>query len=442
MSETTWQPILAGASAARAREVIAAIAADLAEMSPAAEAEADDQESPAFSLAAGDAGQALFFAYLDLALPGSGWEEAALARLERAIEAAGAIETFPGLYSGFTGVAWVLEHFQAPMFGDPGPGDAAPEYDPGAEIASALVPYLAQSVTPQDYDLISGLAGVGTYALERLPRSFGRECLEHLAARLEETAEERPEGFSWHTPPALILEKDRATYPRGYYNLGVAHGVPGVIGLLAGMCAAGVAAAPARRLLDGAVAWLLAQNQGPAAESCFSYHAGPDSTFTSTRLAWCYGDLGVAVTLLASARAVGHGGWEREALAIGRAAAARAPRPEEIARSADYGLCHGAAGVGHLFNRLYQASGDPCFRTAATIWFERALAAAQPGAGVGGYLALLSDGDDQLAWRPDPGFLTGAAGIGLALLATTEAVEPAWDRVLLASLPPRRDLPR
>src|ERR1700730_13105373 len=108
MNETTGQPILAGASATRAHEVIAAIAADLAAMSPAGEPEAYDRTSPAFSLAAGDAGQALFLAYLDLARPGGGWEEAAIARLERAIEGAGATETYPGLSSGFTGVAWVL----------------------------------------------------------------------------------------------------------------------------------------------------------------------------------------------------------------------------------------------------------------------------------------------------------------------------------------------
>ena len=36
----------------------------------------------------------------------------------------------------------------------------------------------------------------------------------------------------------------------------------------------------------------------------------------------------------------------------------------------------------------------------------------------------------------EPGFLTGAAGIALALLAAVSDVEPAWDRVLLVSIPP------
>jgi|HubBroStandDraft_3_1064219.scaffolds.fasta_scaffold00340_6 hypothetical protein len=451
---SSWQPILNDEAAARAVRAIAAIAGDLLEMPPRAP-KPGQRISPPFSLAEGDAGQALLFAYLDLAHPGQGWEEAALARLHRAIEAAGAIQTFPGLYSGFTGVAWVVEHFQSPELGteagNPGGGeestgedsageDSAEDHDPGAEIAAALAQYLEQPPNPEEYDLISGLVGVGAWALERWPRPFARECLERVAERLAETAEERPEGLTWLTPPELVPERERAQHPRGYHNLGVAHGVPGVIALLAGMYAAGVAGGSARRLLDGAVSWLLAQNQGPQALSCFGYYAGSESASTTTRLTWCYGDPGVAAALFAAARAVGHAGWEREALAIGRAAARRTLRPEERARVPDTGLCHGAAGVGHLFNRLYQASGEESFQVAARIWFEQALASARPGAGVGGFLALHSDADNQLDWQPDAGFLTGSAGIGLALLAATQPTEPAWDRVLLASLPQRRDL--
>jgi hypothetical protein len=35
----------------------------------------------------------------------------------------------------------------------------------------------------------------------------------------------------------------------------------------------------------------------------------------------------------------------------------------------------------------------------------------------------------------DPGLLTGAAGIALALPAAITPVEPAWDRMLLVSIP-------
>jgi hypothetical protein len=42
-----------------------------------------------------------------------------------------------------------------------------------------------------------------------------------------------------------------------------------------------------------------------------------------------------------------------------------------------------------------------------------------------------------VTWIADPGLLTGASGIALALLAATTDMEPAWDRMLLVAAPPR-----
>jgi hypothetical protein len=86
---------------------------------------------------------------------------------------------------------------------------------------------------------------------------------------------------------------------------------------------------------------------------------------------------------------------------------------------------------------MYQATGDPCLAEAARFWFEQTLRMRRPGRGVGGYEAWQLDDDGQVTWVADPGLLTGAAGIALALLAATTDVEPAWDRMLLVSVPPQ-----
>jgi hypothetical protein len=431
-----WRPLLTGEAALRARGAVDEIAAALAALSAVAE------ESPAsprdLSLAGGQAGLALFFSYLDAARPEEGHDETAMAHLERAIMGTAELPAAAGLYSGFAGVAWVLEHLTGRLFDPEGE-------DPGEEIAAILADHLERSPWRGDYDLISGLVGFGVYALERLPRPGGRECLERIVARLAETAEPQTEGLTWHTSPELIGPFQRDTFPEGYYNLGVAHGVPGVIGFLgealgsfagdtAGLPAS--AAAEARRLLAGAVDWLSAQRLPPGAASLFPYNSAPGKTPTPSRLAWCYGDLGIAAALLTAVRAVGTAppAWEETALAAARQAAAR---PAEGAGVIDTGLCHGAAGVGHLFNRLYQASGDPALGEAARAWFDRALAQYQPGEGIGGFRTWMPTGTDrmgELGWGDDPGFLTGAAGIGLALLAATTPVAPDWDRVLLSSI--------
>jgi lantibiotic modifying enzyme len=426
---SSWSPILSPEAADRALRVAEEIAADVRRS-----AEERRPEEPSWlrrgpSLAGGDAGEAYFFTYLDLVRPGQGYDDLAMTLLERAIEATGSLQAPPGLYSGFSGVAWTLEHLRGRLFEDDG-GE-----DPGEEVIAALDEHVSLSPWRGHYDLISGLVGFAVYALERLPRPGGRECLERIVARLAETAERRSDGVTWLTGPDLMIDRDLELYPQGNYNLGVAHGVPGVIGVLAQACAAGL---DARDLLDGSVAWLLNQKRPEGSEggSIFPYNvalAGAEAK--PTRLAWCYGDLGIAATLLMAARTVGEESWEREAVGIARAAAAR--QDEKEAGVIDAGVCHGASGAGHLFNRLYQATGDPVLRDAALFWLERTLSYQKPGKGVGGYEMWTVGEALELDWRSDPGFLTGSSGVGLVLLAAASAVEPEWDRVLLADIPGR-----
>jgi lantibiotic modifying enzyme len=425
---SSWSPILSPEAADRALRVVEEIAADVRRST-----EEQQPEEPTWlrrgpSLAGGDAGEAYFFTYLEQVRPGRGFDDLAMALLERAIEATGSLQAPPGLYSGFSGVAWTLEHLRGRLFEDDG------EEDPGEEVIAALIDHVGLSPWRGHYDLISGLVGFAVYAVERLPRSGGRECLERIVARLAETAERRPDGgVTWLTEPDLMIDRDLEVYPRGNYNLGVAHGVPGVIGVLAQACAAGL---DARDLLDGSVAWLLGQRMPEGTGSAFPYNVAPGGGEPKpTRLAWCYGDLGIAAALLMAARTVGEESWEREAVEIARGAAARLDT--KVAGVVDAGICHGAAGAGHLFNRLYQATGDPVLREAALFWIEQTLGFHKPGKGVGGYEMWTVGEGLELDWRSDPGFLTGSSGVGLVLLAAASAVEPEWDRVLLADIPGR-----
>jgi lantibiotic modifying enzyme len=421
----TWVPILEGEAAALASDAVTTVA----------EAIGIDASLPARNmgpgLAAGAAGIALFFEYLDRALPGAGYGEIAQQRLECAIDAIASSTQVAGLFGGFTGVSWVVEHLQsrATRRGD--------EEDPNEDIDAALLDHLLLTPWMYDYDLVGGLVGYGVYALERLPRPSAVACLDLIVRRLEEIAQPRPEGLAWHTPFHLLPEPNRPWFPYGDDNLGVAHGTPGVIALLARICASGVATGQVRTLLVRAVSWLLAQKLPKNKESVFPYGVGQDVEIRPARTAWCYGDLGIAVALLAAGRAAEEPAWEREALGLARTIA---QRPPESCGVNDASLCHGAAGLGHLLNRLYQATGDPDLLGAARAWFGRALGYWEPGRGIGGFLAFTTpdNNPDKLVWQEDSGFLIGSAGVGLALLAAISGVEPVWDRMLLVSPLPEK----
>ena len=412
-----WLPVLDGTARARALAAISEIVAALPD--PQSEEVSDA------SLAAGTAGLAVLCAYLSRA--GLDDNENATQFLAAALNSISSQPMSPSLYGGFTGIAWTTAHLQEQLFD--------PDDDPNEAIDETLRTYLDQSPWTEDYDLIAGLVGIGVYALERLPRALAGECLERVVDRLDETAERTLNGVTWFTRPELVPDWQRALCPDGYYNLGLAHGVPGVIALLGEACAAGVTLQKARPLLDGAVMWLMQQRSKSSMQSTFSSWAGPGIEGGDCRLAWCYGDAGIAAALLVAARSVHQEEWEQQALEIARRAMGREP---EAAGVQDAGLCHGAAGLGHIFNRFFQATGEEGFRQAARYWFERTLALRRPGQGLGGFSAYRAFNNSQEEyWEDQVGILEGAAGIALALLAAVTDIEPSWDRMLLVSIPPR-----
>lgn len=419
----TWTPILEGEQAAQAAVAIDAVAEAISKGPLPA-------RNQGAGLAAGEAGIALFYEYLDRVHPGAGHGEIAQQRLERAIEILASSSQFPSLFAGFTGVSWVVEHLQGGMIEEE-------DEDPNADIDAALLDHLRQISWPCEFDLVGGLVGYGVYALERLPRPSAAACLELVVERLAEIAQPRPGGLAWHKPYEMLPEPNKPWYPKGTDNLGVAHGTPGVIALLARVCTSGVAAERAHSLLTRAVPWLLAQKLPEDAISVFPYSVGLEVKIRPARNAWCYGDPGIALALLLAGRSAGEPAWEREALDVARRAARR---PPENCHVEDAGLCHGAAGLGHLLNRLYQATGEPELLEAARAWFGRALDYWEPGRGIGGFLGYTPPDDDfdALVWNEEAGFLAGSAGMALALLAASSGVDPAWDRVLLISPLPEK----
>lgn len=279
------------------------------------------------------------------------------------------------------------------------------------------------------YDLISGLVGIGVAALEGVPN---RALIAQVIAQLAALAERDGAHATWFTPPAQLPEWQRAECPGGYHNVGLAHGVPGVIGFLAAVIEAdldddGQAAA----LLRDAVAWLEAAVPARAPRR-FPAWLAPEAGRAPAKAAWCYGDAGVAIVLVRAARALRDHAMETRAVAMARTLASL---PTADSGVIDTALCHGAAGVAHILNRLYQATGDAATGDAARRWYGQLIELRRPGVGIGGFQVVRGVGAD-LAWVDDADLLAGVGGVALALLAATSPVEPSWDRLLLCELAP------
>jgi hypothetical protein len=352
-----WAPLVDGDAATAALSAVRAIAIELA-----------DTRQPGVAV-----DRTLFWAYacehLDEPFAYTAYD-AALDDLVAELRAGAAT---PALHGGLAGIGWTLAHVL---------DDAEPLL---STVDEALLGALAGEA--REHDLISGLVGIGVYFLERDTQA-AHDGLAYVIGRLERAAVRSDDGLAWHTSPATLPTAYAQAWPDGFVDCGVAHGVPGAIAFLA--------RAGAHRLCGEATRWLLAQRHG----GYFPSRIAAGRPRTRARSAWCYGDPGIAVALYPADRGA--------ALALAREAARRAPDDCGVR---DASLCHGAAGLAHLYNRLAQATGDAELAAVARTWLERAL-----------------------AMRPvDPGahLLDGTVGVGLALLAATTRTEPRWDRLLL-----------
>ena len=374
-----WQAALTGRLAASALERVRSIA-DRLERAPAA---------PAPELAL----RALFLAACDEAFPGRGHRRSGELLLERAVALAEDQPLLPRLHGGILTVAWVVDQLAR-----------------GEELTSHVDDALGDELATWsgDHDLIFGLAGAGLYALARGRTDLAARALDKLEAAATPLEECR---LAWYTPPEWMLAEQQAATPLGHYNAGVAHGAAGIAGFAARALARGVHRACAAGLIAGAIAWLDSiALAGDARFPCWvagaAGYRATEPPARAARSAWCYGDPGVAAQLWAAGAAASRPDWQERAVALARAALAR---PVDAARIGREGLCHGAAGFAHIMNRLAQASGDRELARGAVAWYQRAM---------------------ELA--PDnPWFLTGACGIGLALLAAVSDAPPTWDALLL-----------
>jgi lantibiotic biosynthesis protein len=403
----SWEPLLTGDLAEQADLAVSAI-------SEALQGPLPDVNS--YSLSAGHSGVALFFGYLSLARSEEKFADLASEHLSQAVDSVAA-DPSPalGLFSGLSGLGWTWHHLSQ-ILGEETDASATAELDEIILEAVRATPW------EWDWDLISGLAGIGLYALSHPEPSFAEEAARQVVDRLAELAIECPTGIAWRTEAGLMTPTNAKAYPAGRFDQGVAHGVPGVIGFLGATYERGIAREQTRALLDGALAWMSANMRPDDGGSRFTYYP---PVMDDARSGWCYGDPGVSAVLLRTGGSVGDKPCRDLAVCV---ACRTACRPFERTGVVDATLCHGTAGLGHLFNRAFQATGEEGLRKAATAWFHRTLEMRRPGKGVGGFLNWWPEIKE---WRGESGFLVGSAGIALALLSALYPIEPRWDMPFL-----------
>lgn len=212
-------------------------------------------------------------------------------------------------------------------------------------------------------------------------------------------------------------------------NLGLAHGIPATVSVLSRFYSEKLRSPLLEDLVVRSVNYILSSKNKPE-KKCISLYPGyidDAGQGENSRMGWCYGDLGIAFSLLQAGRSMGREDWIEESMRIADHAAQR--RDMDTNMVYDASLCHGTAGQAHMFNRFYQATRRESCREAAVYWAGKTLQMAQHDDGFGGYKSFYYNE----GYKNNIGVLDGSAGIGLSLISLVSAIEPRWDSAFLLS---------
>lgn len=329
------------------------------------------------------------------------------------------------LSCGLSGTAWALQSLTSEGFINITSSNAFEEVD--YLLNGSIEEYFKED----SHDLISGVLGIGIYFLERFPHSHSDESLKKIILFLKRSAIVDQQGMRWESK---WFKNGNGEKKSSTYDLGLAHGIPGMIFFLSKAFYFGIEKKVCFEMLSAIIDWLLLKRLPDSEISLFPSiaHDELSSKSNSSRLAWCYGDLSIATALWEAGSSTKNAFWKNYSINLLLKSCLR----KEVAETQilDTCLCHGSSGVAHIYNRFYQRTKISEFENSALFWYQKTLEFSCHEGGIAGYKFWLNlVGDLKGKWLNEINFIEGVTGTGIALLASIDKSEPKWDKCLMLS---------
>ncbi len=381
-------------------------------------------ENIPFSLISGKGGVVLFFAYIFKFFKNDKYGDIALKLLEDIISESNQIGNNYSLANGFSGLGWLFQHLVNIDFLHPSEVEVLDSLD-------AMI-YDSLETNAENYDLLYGLIGKGVYFLERKDSVYSGKALKKIVHLLYENAMSPNSEFAyWIDSLNSELNNDTTI------SLGLAHGMSGIVSFLIEINQQGIETLKTGELIDQAVKWIFKQKLTTKDRtSIFPAYQGENS---SSRMAWCQGDLGILIML----EKLNERNLFTDKIQLLKTCLDRDLESSYVDcqihnKLLDVTFCHGTSGIMHLFNRL---SLNNQINNASKIqyWLKKTLDSIATNRSTllsktGVTTFSLGEDNTNKIWMEEVGILQGASGVGLVLLSLLFPQECNWDKIFLTNL--------
>lgn len=331
--------------------------------------------------------------------------------------------SFHTFCGGIAGAAWVIDLLEEEEYIDL---DAD-------QLLEPLDAYLAQ-VTNSDrslnfFDFLHGLLGMGMYFLKRfkntksvLLKNKYKAYLLEIITLVKDASIEEDGMMHWDT---ILVQSEKLVG----CNLALSHGIPSIINFMSRLATYDDFRPYVEEDLHKTIKYILqTQNKEQNIASCFPNWVTKDKGGEPhSRLAWCYGDLGIALSLWKAGKSLSDAVIKEKAIGIFMHATHRKEDKDTLIR--DAGICHGSFGVMHIFHFMYEETGIKEFKAAAEFWLEYSFTIGTHQDGYAGYMKW--QGGDDAGWSNEYVLLDGIAGIGLTLISYLNKEQMSWNECLM-----------
>ncbi|NQZ12988.1 MAG: hypothetical protein HRT35_38070, partial [Algicola sp.] len=270
-----------------------------------------------------------------------------------------------------------------------------------------LLELLNRPTWPQEYELFTGLVGIGLYGLNRYQRQSGQQIVQGVLHQLNQKSTTTAQGIAWNNPKhSRYFRED---FGENQFDLSTAHGNGSVLAFLTACVEQQVELNQAKTMLAAHCQWLVLQQNIKQSGSHFPSMSGMENR---SILGWCYGDLSLSLTLIRASKVLKDSQLHDQAIAI---ALSTLTRTIESEKNTPIALCHGAFGHALLYHILYLHTQVEAFENQSMYWLKY------------GLLAIETQDLNNIPI----GLISGLSGIALITIALQVQQKPLWLKLIL-----------
>ncbi|NKI30790.1 lanthionine synthetase LanC family protein [Croceivirga thetidis] len=370
----------------------------------------------------GLAGVALFQFYCAHYFDEDSYSETGVEIITRCMERINEGYSYTTYCNGIAGFGWTLQLLQNLDFIDLDLDELLTPFD------DFLHQQMKLDFQNNYYDALHGALGYGIYFIKRFnsPKTSSKtkehykEIIIELLSDLENLAEKDRNGLKWKS----TLNSEIGT--KGY-NLSLSHGMSSIVYVLFKIHEAGIEKERVQNLVEGATTYILSceKNTDEGISQFPSWINPTENPFYHSRLAWCYGDLGIGKAIQWSSSIQQKPQLKLKAKELLLKASLR--KTEESSYVVDAGYCHGSFGNAHIFQQLGFGFNEEQFLATAAYWLDDGLKR-----------RFKDDNQPYKQWVQmenkhefKRNLLEGISGIGLSMLDFLTESESKWDESLM-----------